>query len=241
MNPGGQGGRGNQSGSGSDSRDNLTGKNISEDIQSREDSDSSTSKKRTGNLKADNLKKGHEETGDVHKAGRANDVDVIDAAPGTRKFTEFETLAEILVRNNLTEIEYEESGRRFYISKKGPPTDFSQQFVSLPAAQFSQATPTAQAPVVAPEKQPPAPEPDIRTHPGTIKSPMVGVAYTAPEPGAEPFVRVGDVVHPGQTILIVEAMKILNPIKATKAGKVIAILVHDRKPVEYDEPLIVIE
>ncbi|WP_342672579.1 biotin/lipoyl-containing protein, partial [Caulobacter sp. SSI4214] len=74
-----------------------------------------------------------------------------------------------------------------------------------------------------------------------VKSPMVGTAYLSPQPGADPFVKVGDSVSAGQTLLIVEAMKTMNPIQAPKAGKVVEILVADAQPVEFGEPLVVIE
>jgi acetyl-CoA carboxylase biotin carboxyl carrier protein len=78
-------------------------------------------------------------------------------------------------------------------------------------------------------------------HPGAVPSPMVGTAYLAPEPGAAVFVKVGDSVNEGQTLLVVEAMKTFNPIPAPRAGKIIAILVSDAQPVEFGEPLMIIE
>ncbi|MCG8504280.1 MAG: acetyl-CoA carboxylase, biotin carboxyl carrier protein, partial [Sphingomonadales bacterium] len=78
-------------------------------------------------------------------------------------------------------------------------------------------------------------------HPGAILSPMVGTVYVSPEPGAPPFVTKGDTIQEGQTLLIVEAMKVMNPIPAPKSGTVREILVADGQPVEFDEPLIVIE
>lgn len=150
-----------------------------------------------------------------------------------------DSLAVVLVKNNLTEIEYEEDGRRIYISKKAT-TFVSESFNQQVEQQNVQQSQISSKPFSEESKKEPE-EIDWKKHPGSIKSPMVGVVYTAPEPGSEPFVRIGDVVHPGQTLLIVEAMKVLNPIKATKTGKVMMILVHDQKPVEYDEPLVVIE
>ncbi|MDR0625242.1 MAG: acetyl-CoA carboxylase, biotin carboxyl carrier protein [Holosporales bacterium] len=169
-------------------------------------------------------------------------------------------LAEVFTNNQLSEIKFEVGGCKVYLAKKeekkGPyaaELDYSAVSDLLRGVaheqQVCEALPVAgQVSAVAaassgPAHPPPAiaAEIDYRTHPGTIKSPMVGVVYTAPEPGSAPFVRVGDTVNQGQTLLIVEAMKVLNPIKATKAGVVTAVLVHDQKPVEYDEPLIVIE
>jgi len=82
---------------------------------------------------------------------------------------------------------------------------------------------------------------DVAVHPGTVTSPMVGTAYRSPEPGAPPFVEVGSRVVAGQTLLIIEAMKTMNQIPSPKAGTVIAILIEDGQPVEYGEPLVVIE
>src|SRR5690606_42055388 len=86
-----------------------------------------------------------------------------------------------------------------------------------------------------------APTPSADDHPGAVKSPMVGTIYLAPEPGAAPFVRPGDMVSQGQTLLIVEAMKTMNPIGAPKAGKVVSVLVENEEPVEYGQPLAIIE
>lgn len=140
-----------------------------------------------------------------------------------------EYLAKVLVQNNLSEVEYEEDGKRIYLSRN-PVVEKSceAQIISPSTIQEKQI----EKPVVVP---------DLKDHPGTIRAPMVGTVYTASEPGAAPFVRVGDSVMPGQTLLIIEAMKVLNPIKASKAGKVVEIFVFDQKPVEYDEPLLTIE
>ncbi|MDR1907673.1 MAG: hypothetical protein LBQ43_02310 [Holosporales bacterium] len=143
-----------------------------------------------------------------------------------------ESLARVLVANDLSEIEYEENGRRIYLSRK------------VTSAPVTTVTNVIQQEVPPPPPKEDAPEStkDVnwKLHPGVVLSPMVGVAYMSPEPGAEPFVRVGSIVTPGQILLIIEAMKVLNPIKASKAGKVIAILFHDQKPIEYNEPLLVI-
>jgi acetyl-CoA carboxylase biotin carboxyl carrier protein len=96
------------------------------------------------------------------------------------------------------------------------------------------AAPVATAPAPAPEAAPVA-------RGDAITSPMVGTVYMSPSPGSEPFIKVGDTVAAGQTLLIIEAMKTMNPIPATRAGKVIEILVEDASPVEFGEPLVVIE
>jgi acetyl-CoA carboxylase biotin carboxyl carrier protein len=81
----------------------------------------------------------------------------------------------------------------------------------------------------------------MASHPGAVPSPMVGTAYLAPEPGAAPYVSVGSSVKEGQTVLIVEAMKTMNHIPATRSGTVKEILVEDGQPVEFGEPLLIIE
>ena len=139
-------------------------------------------------------------------------------------------LAEILVDTDLSEIEYEDNGSRIYVSRKTNVAPVATHVVSAPSATVLQTAPTA-----TPSHT------DWAKHPGSVKSPMVGTAYLSPEPGAASFVKVGDTVSVGQTLLIVEAMKVMNQIKANQAGKVTQILVSDGSPVEYDEPLLVIE
>ena len=135
-------------------------------------------------------------------------------------------LAEILTETGLTEIEYEAEGNRIYVSRQVTAAAAVNTVSVVPSI----TTPHAQTPAADPHK-----------HPGAVRSPMVGTAYLSPEPGAAPFVKVGDTVSIGQTLLIVEAMKVMNPIKAVVAGKVTHIFVKDTSPVEYDEPLLVIE
>jgi acetyl-CoA carboxylase biotin carboxyl carrier protein len=140
-------------------------------------------------------------------------------------------LAAILAETSLTEIEICEGENRIRVARKPAPVSIAG------AAPVAAAVPAAVAsPVAAP-----AASGDFSTHPGLIKSPMVGVAYLAPEPGAAPFVTAGSDVQAGQTVLLIEAMKTFNQIKAPKAGKVLRILVASGSPVEYGEPLIVIE
>lgn len=140
-------------------------------------------------------------------------------------------LANILNETDLTEIEVEQDELRIRVSRAGTP-----QYVSapVPAAQF--AAPAAAAAVAAPAAAPAA-----RDNKNAVTAPMVGTAYLAPAPGARPFVEVGSTVQEGQTILIIEAMKTMNQIPAPRSGKVVEILVADAAPVEYGEPLIVIE
>ncbi len=138
-------------------------------------------------------------------------------------------LATVLDETNLTEIEYESGGLRIRVARGGvavgayaPPPSAAPAAVAAVAAA---AEPAAVDPV---------------HHPGAVKSPMVGVAYLLPEPGAPPFIKVGDQVAEGQTLLLVEAMKTFNPVKAPRAGKVTQILVETGSPVEYGEPLVIL-
>lgn len=138
-------------------------------------------------------------------------------------------LAGILDETGLTEIEIEKDGARLRVAKQG---------VAL-AAPAAIATP---APAAAPVSTPsPASTPSQTNHPGAVKSPMVGTAYLAPSPGAAQFVKEGGTVTEGQTVIIIEAMKTMNPIAAPRSGTVTKILVSDAQPVEFDEPLIIIE
>ena len=101
--------------------------------------------------------------------------------------------------------------------------------------------PAPPAPAAAPAAPAPVSEEAAASHPGAVKSPMVGTVYLAPEPGAPTFVSVGKTVAAGDTLLIVEAMKVMNPILAPSAGTVKAILVESGQPVEFDQPLVVVE
>ncbi|ACI98357.1 acetyl-CoA carboxylase biotin carboxyl carrier protein [Rhodospirillum centenum] len=139
-------------------------------------------------------------------------------------------LANLLEETGVTEIEYAEGDRRIRMTRQSLATQTVVQAAPVVAAAAPAPTPAAPAPAA-----PPA------AHPGALKSPMVGTAYAAPEPGAAPFVRQGDTVKAGQTVLIIEAMKVMNPIKAPKAGTVTQILVEDAQPVEFGEVLLVIE
>ena len=140
-------------------------------------------------------------------------------------------LAEILRETDLTEIELVEADSRIRVARQ-----VTVQAVATVAA------PQAAAPVVAAAPLPSAIAPEAEgPHPGAVTSPMVGVAYLAPEPGATPFITVGARVAQGQTLLLIEAMKTFNQIRAPKAGTVTRILVEAGSPVEYGEPLLVIE
>ena len=138
-------------------------------------------------------------------------------------------LAELLADTGLTEIEVEDGDRKVRVARGG--------FAPAPAAMAAPvAAPTAPAAPSAAQASETA-APDMT---GALKSPMVGTAYLAPEPGAPDFVKVGDSVKEGDTLVIVEAMKVMNPIAADKSGTVKAILIENAQPVEFDQPLVVI-
>jgi len=134
-------------------------------------------------------------------------------------------LALLLAETNLTEIEIERAGLRVRVARN----------ISI-AASVPSAVHAVAAPVAVP-----AAATDMAKHPGVVPSPMVGTAYWAPEPGAKPFIEVGTKVTAGQTLLIIEAMKTMNQIPSPRAGTVTQILVEDGQPVEFGEPLVIIE
>ena len=134
-------------------------------------------------------------------------------------------LAQLLDETGLTELEYQVNSLRVRVAKGS----------AAPAVVAAAPSAAAPAPAAAPAAALAA------DHPGAVSSPMVGTAYCAPEPGAAAFVKVGDTVRQGQTLLIIEAMKVMNPLPAPRAGRVTEILVHDSQPVEYGEVLMIIE
>lgn len=136
------------------------------------------------------------------------------------------SLADLLDETNLTEIEYESAGLRIRVARTAAAMAYAPAVAAAPVAVAAAAAPAAAA--------------DPANHPGAVKSPMVGVAYMSPEPGAARFISVGDTVSEGQTLLLIEAMKTFNPIRATKGGKVEQILVDDGQPVEFGEALVII-
>jgi acetyl-CoA carboxylase biotin carboxyl carrier protein len=135
-------------------------------------------------------------------------------------------LASLLDDTNLSEIEIERSGLRVRVARNVTIA------AAMPAAYH--ATPAAASAAAAAVA-------DLSKHPGVVPSPMVGTAYWAPEPGAKPFIEVGSKVSAGQTLLIIEAMKTMNQIPSPRAGTVTQILVEDGQPVEFGEPLVIIE
>ena len=139
-------------------------------------------------------------------------------------------LALLLDETNLTEIEIERSGLRVRVARNisiaaTVPTAAVQTIAAAPVALAAAAAAAG----------------DMSKHPGAVTSPMVGTAYWAPEPGAKPFIEVGTKVSVGQTLLIIEAMKTMNQIPSPRAGTVTQILVEDGQPVEFGEPLVIIE
>jgi acetyl-CoA carboxylase biotin carboxyl carrier protein len=150
----------------------------------------------------------------------------------TAKFTSDDSalireLALLLDETSLTEIEIERAGLRLRVARNINVT------ASMPGHY--------QAPAAAAAAAGPAPVTDIAKHPGVVPSPMVGTAYWSPEPGAKPFIEVGTKVSVGQPLLIIEAMKTMNQIPSPRAGTVTQILVEDGQPVEFGEPLVIIE
>jgi acetyl-CoA carboxylase biotin carboxyl carrier protein len=137
-------------------------------------------------------------------------------------------LTKLLDETGLTEIEIEQDGRRVRVAR-GAKATAAPAAVRVEVAR-PQATAEAAVKPIDPSK-----------HPGVVISPMVGTAYAAPEPGAKPFIDVGSTVKAGDTLLIIEAMKTMNQIPAPRAGAVIQILFEDGQPVEFGEPLVIIE
>ena len=137
-------------------------------------------------------------------------------------------LAEMLDENDLSEIEVEDNGRRIVVKRKlaaaAAPASAAPVHIAAPA-------PVTAAPV----------EQNAGSHPGAVKSPMVGTVFLSGEPGAPPFMAIGARVSEGDTLLIIEAMKVMNPIAAPRSGVVRQILVQDAQPVEYEQPRAIIE
>ncbi|MBL4601878.1 MAG: acetyl-CoA carboxylase biotin carboxyl carrier protein [Emcibacteraceae bacterium] len=137
-------------------------------------------------------------------------------------------LADMLNDTDLTEIEVEDGDLKIKLSRGGNMVQMAPAVAAAPA-------PVAAAPAA------PAAEAEPADHPGTVFSPMVGTVYTSPDPDSAAFIKVGDTVSAGQTILIVEAMKVMNQIHAANGGTVKAIFVENAQPIEYGEALVIIE
>ncbi len=158
--------------------------------------------------------------------------------PQTFDYELIRQLANILDETNLTEIEVEQEKLKIRVARTAAPVTITQGGGwAAPAAMPAMAAP---APAVAVSAEAPKAA-DPAANPGAVPSPMVGTAYVAPEPGSRAFVEVGDVVKEGQTVMIIEAMKHLNHIPAPRAGRVTAVLVENGQPVEFGEPLLIIE
>ena len=148
---------------------------------------------------------------------------------GSKEKSLIKELAELLIETGLTEIEIEREGLKIRVAR--------QTMMSVGAAHGATYDASGRLEGHAPA----AAAPDPANHPGAVKSPMVGTCYRAPEPGAANFVEIGTKVSAGQTLLIIEAMKTMNHIPAPKAGTVTAVFVDNAQPVEFGEPLVVIE
>ncbi|MBE7731515.1 acetyl-CoA carboxylase biotin carboxyl carrier protein [Devosia sp. CC-YST696] len=149
-------------------------------------------------------------------------------------------IAELLNKENLAEIEIEQDDLRVRVTRSYPNeapayAPAPVQYMAAPAP-VAPSAPAGSVPAAAPAKAE-----DLASNPGTLTSPMVGTAYRSPEPGKPAFAEVGSKVSEGQTVLIIEAMKTMNQIPAHRSGTVTRILVEDAQPVEYGEPLVVIE
>ena len=144
-------------------------------------------------------------------------------------------LAELLAANELTEIEVEDGNRKIKVKREAGQVMAYAPAPAHPAPAAQSSTPSS------PQGDPPVEQASAISIPAdAVKSPMVGTVYLAPEPGAKPFISVGQQVAAGDTLMVIEAMKVMNPITAPKAGTVQQLLVSDAQPVEFDQPLAVI-
>jgi acetyl-CoA carboxylase biotin carboxyl carrier protein len=141
-----------------------------------------------------------------------------------------ETLAELLQRTGLTEIELAEGDSRIRVARQPQPVLASVPTIAAASAPATSAAGEQATGHAATEE-----------HPGALRAPMVGTVYLTPEPGAPPFITVGAEVREGQTLLIIEAMKVMNPIRAARSGRIVNLLVANGDPVEYGELLLIIE
>ncbi|GLI93093.1 acetyl-CoA carboxylase biotin carboxyl carrier protein [Methylocystis echinoides] len=155
------------------------------------------------------------------------------------------TIAELVASSDLTEFEVEKGDLRIRAARTPAPALPATVTIAAPPVAPSYAPPPAAPAPAAPARQPapaaPAVEESLSDHPGAVKSPMVGTAYLRPNPDAKPFIEIGARVSAGDKLLLIEAMKTFNDIVAPKSGVVTTILVEDGQPVEYGEPLLVIE
>ena len=145
-------------------------------------------------------------------------------------------LAELLDKTNLTEIEVADGERRIRVVRK-PAGSVSY---AAPTPQYAPA-PAASAPVAAAAEPASTGETDWKSHPGLVRSPIVGTAYLTPDPSSPPFAAEGQTVKEGDTLVIVEAMKVMNPIVAPRGGTVRRLMVENGQPIEFDQPLAIID
>jgi acetyl-CoA carboxylase biotin carboxyl carrier protein len=164
-------------------------------------------------------------------ASQPQDTSAPNAKPGDEREL-IRELAMLLDETNLTEIEIERAGLRLRVARN---------ITIAAAAPAALQTAPGAIPAVAPASAATPAGPDYTKHPGVVPSPMVGTAYRSPEPGAKPFIDIGSKIKVGDTLMIVEAMKTMNQIPSTRAGTVTQILVEDGQPVEFGEPLVIIE
>ncbi|MEQ1753033.1 MAG: acetyl-CoA carboxylase biotin carboxyl carrier protein [Micropepsaceae bacterium] len=140
-------------------------------------------------------------------------------------------LAGILDETGLSEIEIEKAGLRVRVART----------IHVSASAVSQHAPASAAGAAPKAASAASGKADFSSHPGLVASPMVGTAYVSPSPGAPPFVKIGDMVTEGQTLLIIEAMKTMNQIPAPRAGRITQVIINDGQPVEFGEPMMIIE
>jgi len=155
---------------------------------------------------------------------------------------QIQDLIKFVAKSGVSEVEIEQ--KDFKITIKTARKEKEVQVVTAPAPAYAPPAPAPAAPAAAPAPAAAAPAPPATTQEDryiTIKSPMIGTFYRAAGPGKPPFVNVGDEIKPGQTICIIEAMKLFNEIESEVSGKIVKVLVDDAKPVEYDQPLFLVD
>ncbi|MEM1409524.1 MAG: acetyl-CoA carboxylase biotin carboxyl carrier protein [Pseudomonadota bacterium] len=149
-------------------------------------------------------------------------------------------LAKVLAKTDLSEVEFERDGLKLRVARTVTQVAAAPPAVAVAAAPPATIAAAGAAPQAVASETPASQEPAPPPAGEQIKSPMVGTAYLSPSPGAEPFISVGDAVSAGQTLMIVEAMKTMNAIKAPRAGKVVDIMARNAEPVEFDELLLIL-
>ena len=152
---------------------------------------------------------------------------------------QIQELVKLINKTSIGEITIEENGKKITIKQKNDPV---QNIIAAPAPTYTQAAASAPAPQAAPASTPAAPKAEAKTDNYiTIKSPMIGTFYRQSGPGKPIFVNVGDEVAPGKVVCIIEAMKLFNEIESEIKGKIVKVLVDDASPVEYDQPLFLVD